>query len=465
MLLREPARWSTESRPRSGRFAYKKNWTRDLSAKGRSLEDMSPVIEADFQKRSLKLSLIDAFLYSLMVGAGETYLPAYALSIGMSEVFAGVLATLPLVSGAFLQLFAPPILRRIGSAKNWVVFSAALQAISFVPLVYFADHQAPDFWILFLILTLYWGAGFSISPAWNYWMGHLVPAKESQAFFSRRSRVAQLGLMLGLIGGGVALHNRVGMGPFSSVFATLFLFAFVCRIASSLILSRKFFRAEWILEKDLVGFKKTWQVFFKSADKRGFFVKLFPFILSVYISAPFVTPYMLKQLNMNYGDFMIAIVALLVGKILASFWLEKNRSQMSGFQIFSWGVIAITPAPLGWILSGNLTYIVGLQIVSGFGWGLYEVGLTLIFFNNLRSDEKVSSITIYNLINSVGIIIGTLLGAFFLNATKLDHLHYVMLFAGAAFFRLATGLFLIKDKSQMTRGSVAVNDSPKQRVV
>lgn len=424
---------------------------------------MSSVAEADFQKKSLKLSLIDAFLYSLMVGAGETYLPAYALSIGLSEVFAGVLATLPLVSGAFLQLFAPPMLKRVGSAKNWVVFSAVLQASSFIPLVYFANHQAPGFWTLCLILTLYWGAGFSISPAWNYWMGHLVPPREAQVFFSRRNRVAQLGLMIGLIGGGVALHNKVGMGPFSSVFATLFFFAFVCRMISSLILSRKFFRAEWILEKDLVGFKKTWQVFFKSPEKRTFFVKLFPFILSVYISAPFVTPFMLKQLGMNYGDFMIALVALLVGKILASFWLEKNKSNLSAFQIFSFGVIAICPAPLGWILSGNLIYIVGLQILSGFAWGLYEVGLTLIFFNNLRSDEKVSSITIYNLINSVGIIVGTLLGALFLNATSLDHLHYVMLFAAAAFFRLASGLVLVKDKSQMS-GKALVREVSQQRI-
>lgn len=423
------------------------------------------VIDIHSQKKSLKLSLIDAFLYSLMVGAGETYLPAYALSIGLSEVFAGVLATLPLVSGAFLQLFAPQVLKKVGSVKHWVVFSAVLQASSFVPLVYFANHEAPGFWTLFLILTLYWGAGFSISPAWNYWMGHLVPEKESHQFFSRRSRVAQMGLMIGLIGGGVALHNHVGMGPFSSVFATLFFFAFVCRIFSSVILSRKFFRSDWLLEKNLVGFTKTWQVFFKSPDKRVFFLKLFPFILSVYISAPFVTPYMLKQLNMNYGDFMIAIVALLVGKIMASFWLEKNKNNRTPFQIFSWGVVSICPAPLGWIFSDHLIYIVGLQILSGFAWGLYEVGLTLIFFNNLRSEEKVSSITIYNLINSVGIILGTLLGALFLNATKLDHLHYVMLFAMAAFFRLVTAVFLVKDKSQMTRQPQVHPDNIKQRAV
>jgi hypothetical protein len=67
--------------------------------------------------RTLRLSIIDAFLYYLMVGVGETYLPAYVLSIGMNEVFAGILASLPLVSGAFLQLFTPTGLQKVGSHK------------------------------------------------------------------------------------------------------------------------------------------------------------------------------------------------------------------------------------------------------------------------------------------------------------------------------------------------------------
>jgi predicted MFS family arabinose efflux permease len=256
-----------------------------------------------------------------------------------------------------------------------------------------------------------------------------------------------MGLMIGLVGGGVALHNKVGMGPFSSVFATLFLFAFACRIVSSVILSRKFFRSEWFVEANIIGFRKMWHVFFQSPEKRNFFLKLFPFVVSVYISAPFVTPYMLGKLKMSYGDFMLAIVALLLGKFLASLWLERNKYPASTYQIFCWGVMAISPAPLGWVLSGNFYYILVLQMVSGFAWGLYELGLALIFFNTLRKEEKVSSITIYNLINSLGIIVGTSIGALFLNSIGTDYYKYIYLFALAAGFRFATAWFLIRNPS------------------
>src|SRR5690606_14891013 len=108
----------------------------------------SPSVSSSTEK-TLRLSLIDAFLYFLMVGVGESYLPAYVLSIGMNELFAGILASLPLVSGAFLQLFTPKGLQKVGSHKSWVVGTATIQALTFLPLIYFSDHGAPDFWTLF----------------------------------------------------------------------------------------------------------------------------------------------------------------------------------------------------------------------------------------------------------------------------------------------------------------------------
>ncbi|MBC7371917.1 MAG: permease, partial [Bdellovibrionaceae bacterium] len=192
-------------------------------------------------ERSLKLSNIDAFLCSLMVGAGESYFPAYAISIGMSEVLAGFLATLPLVGGAVLQLFTPRILQRVHSHKYWVVFSVVTQALAFLPLIYFTMGHAPNFWVLFAVFTLYWGAGFSAGSAWTFWMGRLVPGERSANYFSKRGRISQVGILVGIVSGGLALPNHIEVGPFTSVFSLLFIFAFLCRSMSSFVLSRKVF--------------------------------------------------------------------------------------------------------------------------------------------------------------------------------------------------------------------------------
>jgi len=345
-----------------------------------------------------------------MVGAGETYLPAYALSIGMGEIFAGVLSTLPIVSGAFLQLITPRGLQRVQSHKHWVVASTTLQALTFIPLIYFSATRAPNFWMLFFILTLYWGSGFAAGPAWNYWMGRLVQVEEGNRYFSKRARVSQIGILLGLIGGGVALHNKVEIGPFSSVFTMLFIFAGGCRLVSSFILSSQYFDPLWNKAEDRLGFRASWNVFWTNAPKRKFFFYLAPFQAAVFISSPFVTPYMLAQVKMNYGTYMSAIGVLFVGKILALSLIDKFRGSTSGFSLLVFGAGAIVPLPAMWAVSSAPAFIFALQFVSGLAWACVEVGLSLIFFKDLKQEEKVPVLTIYNLLNSIAIIVGTYVG-------------------------------------------------------
>lgn len=361
------------------------------------------------RERSLRLSLFDAFLCSLMIGAGETYLPAYSLSIGMGEIFAGILSTLPIVSGAFLQLITPRGLQRIRSHKNWVVASATLQALTFLPLIYFSATKAPNFWMLFLILSLYWGSGFAAGPAWNYWMGRLVQVEEGSRYFAKRARVSQIGILLGLIGGGVALHNNVEIGPFSSVFTMLFVFAFGCRLLSSFILSSQYFDPNWNKEPKL-GFRASWKVFWANSSKRQFFFYLAPFQAAVFVSSPFVTPYMLAQVKMNYGSYMTAIGILFVGKILTLTLIDRFRQNASGFSLLVFGAGAIVPLPAMWAVSSDLYFVCFLQLLSGMAWAFVEVGLALIFFKDLKQEEKVPMLTVYNLLNSMAIILGTYVG-------------------------------------------------------
>lgn len=361
------------------------------------------------REKSLRLSLIDAFLGALVIGAGETYLPAYCLSIGMGEVFAGVLASLPLVSGAFLQLITPRGLQRVHSHKHWVVASSALQALTFIPLVYFSATHAPNFWMLFFILTLYWGSGFSSGLAWNYWMGRLVHVEEGHRFFAKRARVSQLGILVGLVGGGMALHYKVELGPFTSVFSLLFLFSCGCRLMSSFILSSQYFDPAWQKEKKL-GFRESWQVFWSNTSKRKFFFYLVPFQAAVFVSSPFVTPYMLAQVKMDYAHYMIAVALLFVGKAMALLAIERFRGNTSGFSLFMFGAAAIVPLPALWAVSTNASFIFLLQLLSGFGWAFVEVGLALIFFKDLKHEEKIPVLTVYNLLNSIAIIIGTYVG-------------------------------------------------------
>lgn len=395
--------------------------------------------------RSLKLSLIDGFLYSIMVGAGESYLPAYALSLGYSEVAAGILTSLPLITGAFLQLFTPTLVQRSKKPKRWMVLSATIQALVFLPLIYFETHEKPDFWILILIFSLYWTSGFSINPYWTNWMNHLVPDDIKNQYFSLRSKVAQGGVLIGLIGGGLSLHYKVALGPFSGFFSGLFLIAFICRILSSVILSQKEYAKEWdyAVSEETISIKEYYRFLVSGSEASRFILSLFPFYTCVFISAPFVSPFFLSQLKMDYSDYMGALIALLLGKILGAFFLERHGKEMNPKQFFFWGVFFISPGPMFWGLSKNYLFILFLQFFSGFAWAFYEVGTQLLLFKNQNIKNRISFVSLYNFIMSLAVIMGTFIGASFIRNFSATYENFITLFLLGGFFRVVFGAALL----------------------
>jgi hypothetical protein len=64
-------------------------------------------------RRNMAASTSDATAYGVMVGVGETFLPAFALAVGLGEITAGVVASVPLMAGGILQLTSLWVLARV----------------------------------------------------------------------------------------------------------------------------------------------------------------------------------------------------------------------------------------------------------------------------------------------------------------------------------------------------------------
>jgi MFS family permease len=135
-------------------------------------------------------------MFSVMVGAGETYFPAFALALGVDKVTAGLVATVPMLLGAALQLVSPWAVRRLGSNGRWVAWTAVAQAASFVPLIVAAALGAIPTLLLFAVVSMYWAAGFASGPAWTTWIETLVPARIRERYFARRTVWCYVALLL-----------------------------------------------------------------------------------------------------------------------------------------------------------------------------------------------------------------------------------------------------------------------------
>ena len=137
-------------------------------------------------RRDLRAMLGDGVASSVMVGVGEAYLPAFALALGHGDVTAGLVATVPMLAGALLQLASPAAVGVLDSHRRWIVLCAGLQALCFVPLVIAALAYQMDLAMLFLVASVYWGLGMSTVPAWTTWATSRVPSRRR-----RRERAAR----------------------------------------------------------------------------------------------------------------------------------------------------------------------------------------------------------------------------------------------------------------------------------
>src|SRR5712691_9583571 len=199
--------------------------SRDISARGGSPR-------ARQLEHNLRVSRADSAAFGVMVGLGETFLPLFVLTVGLGEVMSGLVVSVPVLLGGALQMISPRAVRLLGSHKRWVLCCATLQAVSFLPLIAGAvvGHISP--WAALVVASLYWAGNLGTGPAWNVWIGTLVPRTIRAHFFAKRTRLSQLMVLAGFLGGGITLQIGKQQDYVLVVFAVLFTIACLCRFAS-----------------------------------------------------------------------------------------------------------------------------------------------------------------------------------------------------------------------------------------
>jgi MFS family permease len=359
--------------------------------------------------RDLRAITGDGVAFSAMVGLGEAYVPAFALAVGLGGLTAGLVATLPMLAGAALQLVTPAAVRRLGSYRRWVVLCARLQALAFVPLMAGALLGRIPGAVLFLSMAAYWGFGMATGPAWNAWVSALVPPELRAAFFARRARLGQLTLLLGIATGGALLHRGEGLGQARAVFAGLFLAALAARLVSSGFLARQ---SEPVglagrhTSLSMAGVVRA----LRGTDAGRLLAYLLAMAVAVHVSAPYFTPYMLGPLGLPYAQFTALTATSFGARIAVLPLLGRLAHARGGRALFRLGAGLIIPLPALWLVSDAFPYLLLLQVAAGLAWAAVELGTLLVFFEGLDERERASILTAFNLANTLAIAAGSLLG-------------------------------------------------------
>lgn len=391
-------------------------------------------------RHNLSRSMGDGGCFGAMVGVGETFIPAYALAVGMGETSAGLVASIPVAAGGIMQLASLHMMHWVKSEQRWVVLCASVQALAFLPLVLCTLFGAVSFELLLLITAVYWAAGLASGPAWNTWMESIVPPGVRASYFARRSRFQQSMTFCGLLVGGVLLQWADQAGAQLWGFTSLFVLAACFRMASVAFLATHRKDGRW------QNPKRCPENVAEGDATSGARLLAYLVVVQVFVqlSGPYFAPYLLRELQLDYLSYVFLLAVAFLFRIGAlSFW--SSVANRFGAATLMWiGAIALVPlAPL-WIVSDNLIWLSCVQAISGTAWAAYELGFFLLFFETLPPAKRTKLLTYYNLGNSLALFAGASIGALLLNRIGFGPTGYFTLFAISSAGRLLALLLLLR---------------------
>ena len=380
-------------------------------------------------RTDLRASLGDGVAFGGMVGLGETYLPAFVLAVGLGELMAGLIGSVPLVAGGIMQMVSPAAVRCLRSHKRWVIICASVQAATFVPLVVAAWHGRISGLAVMVVAAIYWAAGLATGPAWNTWIGSIVPPPVRARFFAVRTRASQAAVFVGFLLGGVALqyastftHRHV-----LTAFATLFAAAGLCRLVSVSLLARQSEPVPIPANMKEIPWRKILDHLWTGTGGR-LLVYLAVVQGAVQMAGPFFSPFMFEKLKLSYGEFVGLISVAFLAKIIALPLWGRVVQQIGTRRLLWIGGVGIVPMSAGWVVSQHFLWLAVVQLASGTIWAAYELAFFLLFFESIAEDERTSVLTLYNLVNTIAWVVGSLLGGLILVVCGSSFNSYLLIF-------------------------------------
>ena len=373
---------------------------------------------------SLQAAIFDAMLFSIMIGAGESYMGAFGIYLQGSPVQIGILGTLPPLIGALFQLFGLTLLARGIQRRKIMVVGASLQGLAWLPIALlplFADYSSHAVLILIALAIIYHGSGNATGPAWNSLIGDLVPEDTRGSYFGFRNQQAGWVTLVSLVLAGVLLHEAKGAGFEAEGFVILFIVAGLARVGS----------AYWLSLYEDPGTKESPEDYFSLWDflrrsgssnfaKFVLFFALYNFSIS--LVGPYFAMYMLKDLHLSYFEYMSLSCTHLVFQFLTMQNWGRLADQFGSRRMLAMSSLALAVAPLLWMVSSKIWYLALVQAYCGVFWAGYALAAGNFLFDAVSPPKRAQCAAYMTLTNAAFVFAGALLGGLLVSILPADML-------------------------------------------
>lgn len=392
-------------------------------------------------KQHVRASIRDGIYTSLNIGMTESYFAAFMLAVGISEVIAGIGTVIPQFIGVLFQLFSIRSFFTKFSLKKRLLLFLSFQALAMIPLIFAGPLKWNSPVFIITVLGFYWASLLSLNPPWNRLMGHTVPEDFRLKFFSIRSLFAQFSVFLGLVGSGSALYFAKEQGKELAVFVGIFTTGFFLKCLSFYEIRQNHLDYELQQGAEPRLRLRDFLRRFQGTDQGKLITFLFLFFITIHFSAPYFNPYMLGKLNFNYLEFMGICSLSYFGRVFMFRILQKRARSRHIQKMLLFSTLGISSTPILWAISQNYWWIAVIEFISGCYWAGFELSTILLYYQKIEDRERTSIMTYITLLNTTGMVLGSLLGALTMKILPTAHDPYLGLFALSSILRIALVIF------------------------
>jgi HEAT repeat protein/MFS family permease len=322
---------------------------------------------------------------------GGAFQTGYALLLGASNFWMGVLSSFPTFAG-LIQIPSSYLVERRGERKWFTAFFSGLGRLLWLPILLLpfvvpGSLRFPLFVVLLLASSLFLSVPV---PAFTSWMSDLVPPDQRGRYFGRRNMLAGVTTMvvslpaawfLDLAVKRDVLRDEVG-------FAALFAIAVVCAVLSFRMLTRQpeppMARGE-VQAAGLSGLLAFYRAPFQDPAFRRFMVFAGTMAAAQFFAAPFYVVYALNTLKLDYVWIQAFATLASLSSILAMPLWGHLADKFGSRPLLTIGVCGTGLLPLLWVISRpeHMVFTLAILVLNHLLGGLFWAGVNLAQFNLL----------------------------------------------------------------------------------
>jgi MFS family permease len=389
--------------------------------------------EARRIRASLRWSVADGASFFVMVGAAEAYFQAFAVYLKGTVFQVGLVSTLPIAVASLLLLVSRPVAALFGSRKRFNVAAALLRTALFVPLALAPLLGPARIWLLLGMVCLYFLLNYLPNPAWTSWMRDLLGERDRGAYFGRRNAIANLAGLAATVLAGLFLQVFAGQPLYG--FLLLFNLAFLGSAGSALFLSLQHDPGQRGAEQSRLGLAAFLRELPRSNYGR-FVVFNFLLYFGTFLSSPFVVPYMLRELELSWLQFMVATALVSLFKFVAMPLWGRLGDRYGSKRILVLSGFLVCTTPFTWFLARSFTGVCLIQAWGAFAWAGFEIAALSFAFDTMPAELVHENTSFLLLFRGGATLAGGLVGSALLPRFAVAGSAYLASFLISGLFRL-----------------------------